>query len=627
MSETGFGPGGYAYTMAAAPAAPVLTEDTATTVKIAVCADDNPDYTEYALYNETDGEYIDGSGGGTADPVWRTRDSWGTVTASGLTPETTYSFRVKARNREGVETEFGPAAQCATYGLGVCELPAVLEVVKASSTISPPGFMSCLETGIRIAGKSLNDFGFHADRITGLDMPRVVPDEELIPGSHSWHIRDEYFAPKRIVLEGNVHGTSPEDLRLRLAYLKSFLATFDGNPWRSTAPVKLERTDLPDRHWMVYYDSIETVEMPGKRDLSSSARIRIGMKSPEPYALSNEVVRVVFTPAAGGFMTIDLGNAPSDAVYVVEGASASPSFTVGDMVFHCDFSRGLAFTDVENAEGAGSFSPPENEAPSYRTTETGTGLLVAGSDTVSFAAPGNAADGSWVVVLTTEWKSSDRTDDAVVLEHGADADNYLRLFWDGSGRRWVFRKRAGGNDREVATPEQSFTAGTRLVLGVTYDGTNAGGMKIYVDGVQEGVNVDFEALSAVPGTLRLHAGDGTGQPDVVFDMVAGWSRMLSSDEMLKIASDPGAVANRNRTVSYAGTLDDGDTLTLDSRLKTAVLFDVSEGTRSNALDPLAGPIPVLTPGRRRAATDHTQTVVYTKAAAARMEVRYRRRFL
>ena len=627
MTETGFGPGEYRYTLAEVPAAPVLEEDTSVTVSVAIGDDSNRDDTEYAIYNETNGEYLDASGNGTPSPAWQTKDSWAVVTAAGLTPSTTYTFKVKARNQEEAETAFGTSAQCTTYGLSTDVLATVLQVQKASSTISAPSFMSGLATSILLAGKSLHDFGFHVDRISGLDLPCVVPDEELVPGAHTWRIWDEYFAPKRIVLEGYVHGTSPDDLRLRLAYLKSFLATFEGNPWRSTAPVKLERSDLSDRYWMVFYESIDAVETLGKRDLSSSAHIRVSMKCPTPYALSNDVVRVTFTPGAGTFKAIDLGNAPSDAVYVLKGASTNPSFTVGDMVFHCDFSDGLSFTDVENSEENGTYSPGANEAGAYRTTETGTGILVTGTDTVSFSLEGNMDDGSWAAVLSPEWQSSAQTTDVVIIEHRADADNYIRLYWDGSEQKWVFRKRVDGVDSEVSTCTQAFTAGTRIVLGITYDSTNAGGMKIFVDGYQAGVGGNMAELKSVPDTLTLHSGGGVLQPNVIFDLISGWSRMLSADEMLKIATNPEAVVNLNTTVSYTGSLAEGDLLTLDSSLKTAELFDVSEGTRSNALGSVSCAVPVLTPGRRRTATDRTQTVIYTKTAAAQMEVRYRRRYL
>ena len=627
MTETDYGGGGYAWTLAETPAAPNLERAGSTSLRVAPGEDGNPGYTEYAIYNQTGGQWIAADGSGEAAPVWRTRDAWGTVTATGLTPATEHAFRMKARNGEGVETALGGESRLSTHDCAETGLDAGFTVAKASSTITPPAFMAALPASIRLAGKSLDDFGFHVERIGGLDLPRVIPDEELIPGDHTWQVRDEYFAPKRMVLEGHIHGDSPEDLRLRIAYLKSFLATFEGNPWRSRAPVTLERSDLGDRHWKVYYESIDQVETLGKRDLASSAKVRVTMKCPMPFARSNDIVRAIFTPAAEEFQALDLGNAPSDAVYIVRGPSEDPSFAVGDMVFLCDFSDGLSFSDVENAARAGTFSPGENEAAAWRSTETGEGILVSGSNTVTYTATGNRADGAWVVVVEPQWQSSARSADAVVFEHRYDADNLIRLYWDGSEQAWVFSKRAGGVQAEVSAPFQAFTAGTRIALGITWDSTNAGGMKIYVDGIQAGVGGDVAVLSHAPETVTLHSGDGSLQPDAVFALVAGWSRMLSADEMLKVANDVEAVANHNTTIQYTGTLDPGDTLTIDSVRRTAEFFDVSAGTRANALGSLAGEIPVLTPGRRRTATDRTQTMIRCRTAMGGMEVRYRRRYL
>ncbi len=627
MSETGFGGGGYKYTRAETPIAPVLGADTSTTVLVTIGADGNPSHTEYAIYNESDDVFLDASGSASGTEVWQNKGTWDTVTATGLNLSLEYTFKVKARNQDAIETGYGPGAQISSYGYSEDELTLLLEVKKASSTVSAPDFMAALPASIRLAGKDLNDFGFHVDSISGLDLPRVVPDEELVPGDHSWHVWDEYFAPKRIVLDGMVHGSSPDDLRLRIAYLKSFLATFEGNPWRSTAPVWLERSDLDDRHWIAYYDSIDAVETLGKRDLSSSAHVKVTMKCPSPYAVSNDIIRTVFTPAAGMFSPIDLGNAPSDGIFVIKGGSTNPSFSVGDMVFICDFSDGLSYNDVENSSTDGTYTPSASEAGAYRTTETGTGILLNGTDTLSFTAKGNKSDGSWVAVISPQWQSSAQGSDVVVLEHKYDADNYLRLYWDASEDCWIFRKRAGGTDYEVSSAAQAFTAGTRIILGTAYDTTNAGGMKLFIDGIQAGVGGNTSVLSSFPATLTLHEGSGTMQPNVVFDLVAGWSRMLSADEMQKIATDPTAVVNLNTTVSYTGTLAANDLLTLDSRFKTAELFDVSEAARSNVLGSVTGTIPVLTPGRKRTASDHTLTMVYTKTAATQMEIRYRRRYL
>ena len=351
------------------------------------------------------------------------------------------------------------------------------------------------------------------------------------------------------------------------------------------------------------------------------------MKCPTPYATANEVTRVFGTPDAGIFSLIDLGNAPSDAVYVIIGPATNPSFTVGDMIFFCDFSNGLTFTNVDNIEGEGIFNPSENESQAYQTTETGMGLLVTGTNTVSFSAPGNREDGSWVAVVAPQWHSTEQESDVVILEHRNNNDNYLRLYWDASEDTWVFRKRAGGIDYEVSSSTQTFTSGTRIILGITYDNTNAGGMKLFINGIQVDVSGNTTTLDLSPITLTLHEGSGTLQANVVVDHVFGWSRLLSSDEMMKIATDPTAVSNLNIPVSFEGSLGDNDILTLDSRYKTAILFDVSEGIRSNVLDNITGTIPILIPGRRRRASDRTQTVVYSKTSVGGLEVRYRKQYL
>ena len=438
---------------------------------------------------------------------------------------------------------------------------------------------------------------------------------------------DEYFAVKRIVLEGYVHGTSPDDLRARIGYLKSFLATFGGAPWRSRSPVRLERVDLGGRHWNVLYEAVDLMETVGKRDLSPSARVRITLKSLSPFARANGVTRASFIPAAGGLHALGLGSAPSDAVYAITGPASDPSFSVGDMTFFCDFSDGLAYTGAENTALTGTFSPSAGESLAYRLTETGGGLLVTTGNTASYAASGNAADGAWVVVAEPRWSSSSRTETAVVLEHYADADNSFRLFWDASAREWVFMRRADGSITEVRSPEQAFTAGTRIVLGATWDASHAGGMALYVNGERVAESSSVAVLQEALHTVTLNDCDGSYPPDAVFSLVAEWARALSADEMLRIAGDPSALSNGNVTVSWSGTLESGDLLVLDSRARTAECRRIATGAWENVLSGLSGDIPVLAPGRRRAAAEGAGTTVFTHTGAAAMEVRYRKCYL
>ena len=78
-------------------------------------ANGNPATTQFAIQESntttTATSYVqaDGSLAGTA--VWQTTNTWGTITVTGLTPGTTYTSQVKARNNDSpqVETAFGPA--------------------------------------------------------------------------------------------------------------------------------------------------------------------------------------------------------------------------------------------------------------------------------------------------------------------------------------------------------------------------------------------------------------------------------------------------------------------------------------------------------------------------------------
>ena len=97
-------------TLANVPAAPTVDNPTATTLDVAVNANDNPAATEFAILRTNDNTYLQADGTFGAAAVWQTASVWDTTTATGLTPETEYFFQVKARNGANVETAFGAVA-------------------------------------------------------------------------------------------------------------------------------------------------------------------------------------------------------------------------------------------------------------------------------------------------------------------------------------------------------------------------------------------------------------------------------------------------------------------------------------------------------------------------------------
>ena len=104
------------YTLAATPDVIAISNPQFTSLDVTVNAtteNGNPAATEYAI-QETGGQYVQGDGSLGATAVWQTAAAWATTTVTGLTASTTYTFQVKARNGENVETSFGTTTSGAT---------------------------------------------------------------------------------------------------------------------------------------------------------------------------------------------------------------------------------------------------------------------------------------------------------------------------------------------------------------------------------------------------------------------------------------------------------------------------------------------------------------------------------
>ena len=128
--ETSYSSSNSKATLANTPSAPTLSSPTSSTMNVNVNPNGNPSSTVFAIRctatNPSDptwnNQYIDAAGQPSASTIWRTDSQWGTVTATGLEASTDYTFAVKARNQESVETAFGPGATQSTssggYSLG-----------------------------------------------------------------------------------------------------------------------------------------------------------------------------------------------------------------------------------------------------------------------------------------------------------------------------------------------------------------------------------------------------------------------------------------------------------------------------------------------------------------------------
>ena len=124
------------YTLAIVPAAPTVGNPTAATLDVTVNANGNPSSVTFAIH-EAGGQFIQADGTLGASAVWQTASTWATITVIGLAGNTTYTFDVKARNGENVETAYGSSAGGSTLSLSkpVLITPTFASIVTNGATL------------------------------------------------------------------------------------------------------------------------------------------------------------------------------------------------------------------------------------------------------------------------------------------------------------------------------------------------------------------------------------------------------------------------------------------------------------------------------------------------------------
>ncbi|MEI8117454.1 MAG: YDG domain-containing protein, partial [Flavobacteriia bacterium] len=141
------------YTLANAPNAPTVNNSTATTLDITINANSNPSATEFAI-QETGGNYVQANGSLSGSTIWQTAATWGTKTVTGLSPNTSYTFKVKARNGANTETAFGSTASNTTSATVSPTISASASVGGAVSTTY--GTASVTPTSFTVSGATMN---------------------------------------------------------------------------------------------------------------------------------------------------------------------------------------------------------------------------------------------------------------------------------------------------------------------------------------------------------------------------------------------------------------------------------------------------------------------------------------
>ena len=116
-----------------------------------VTQNSNPAITQYAI-KEQSGQFVQANGTLGVSAVWQTAALWGTKTVTGLSSNTTYTFSVKARNLNNVETIFSSNAQ----GTTLQNLSAVVNINTALNGFSNVCVNSFVKKSFSFDGNNLN---------------------------------------------------------------------------------------------------------------------------------------------------------------------------------------------------------------------------------------------------------------------------------------------------------------------------------------------------------------------------------------------------------------------------------------------------------------------------------------
>jgi len=100
------------YTLANVPSAPTVVNATSSSIDVIVNVNSNSSATTFAIM--ANGQYVQNDGTLGSNSFWQAAATWGTKTVTGLSANTTYTFKVKALNGANVETAYGSTTSLST---------------------------------------------------------------------------------------------------------------------------------------------------------------------------------------------------------------------------------------------------------------------------------------------------------------------------------------------------------------------------------------------------------------------------------------------------------------------------------------------------------------------------------
>ncbi len=184
---TGYGETMDFWTHADIPEASLASNITGSTVDLSLPADQNPSNTLYAIHETSTNRYVQSDGSMISSAEWQTLADWGTVTvalynAQNRTGNREYTFEIKARNGENVETEYSAPATFLT----LANTPNIMWVGnEARDSVE----ISVFTYSTDYSNNSTGTLYAIRENTSGL----VIGPDNTLGTDTAWHTRDDWY--------------------------------------------------------------------------------------------------------------------------------------------------------------------------------------------------------------------------------------------------------------------------------------------------------------------------------------------------------------------------------------------------------------------------------------------------
>lgn len=226
----------------------------------------------------------------------------------------------------------------------------------------------------------------------------------------------------------------------------------------------------------------------------------------------------------------------------------------------------------------------------YEPTRLGMGYHTGGNENMVYAAVGNKDQSAGRVVFRPQFPYTTGENQQIFTFYAdAAAGTVYGLNYDASVDKFSLTKGAGGSYYTATSVAQNFSVNDEIEVGWYTDPSS--GVQIFVNGSDSGSTRNANTTSLATNPATLYIGDNSAYSvasNMIIDDLEILTKSMPAEWFAEQYAKRLASKNQNLYLSYYGTLDTGDILTLDcanTKIVTrAELYDASAGTRTSAIN-------------------------------------------